>query len=136
MYSSSLSEGFEYLHSKQIIHCDFCCSNVLIDRKNAVKISDFGLAIVYSNNDDINCIRNKLTSSRQNSKQFQTKIRIKWTAPESLNGNNFTFKSDVWSYSIFLWELWYELNNSNLFFLTELNNLKLIGRLVVFHILE
>ena len=116
MYSSSLSEAFEYLHSKQIIHCDFCCSNVLIDRKNDVKISDFGLAIVYSNSDDINCKRNKLTSSRQNSKQFQTKIRIKWTAPESLNGNNFTFKSDVWSYSIFLWELWYELNNCNLFF--------------------
>lgn len=94
-YLSEICCAFEYLHSFQIVHCDLCASNVLIDRNKRAKLSDFGLAISLRNNNYV----------RTSKYHYPTKIRVKWSAPESLGGKNFSLKSDVWSFSIFLWEI-------------------------------
>lgn len=35
-----------------------------------------------------------------------TKYPVKWAAPEVINYNRFSTKSDVWSFGIILWEIW------------------------------
>lgn len=64
----------------------------MLDENKRAKICDFGLAISLKN-ENVHCLK------------YPTKIRIKWTAPESLNGRNFSVKSDVWSFSILLFEI-------------------------------
>ncbi|KHJ75044.1 protein tyrosine kinase [Oesophagostomum dentatum] len=89
-YASDVAVGLVYLHSKGCIHRDIACRNCLIDiKKNIVKISDFGL-----------------------SKQAEycrvphgEKLPIRWQAPEVIMTRIYTRKSDVYSYGIFLWEV-------------------------------
>lgn len=54
-----------------------------------MKISDFGLSRIGS--------EYKMKKGR--------KIPIKWTAPETIAALVYTQKSDVFSYSIFMWEV-------------------------------
>jgi serine/threonine protein kinase len=36
--------GLEYLHSKNVIHADLKCANILHDGQGNIKLSDFGAA--------------------------------------------------------------------------------------------
>ena len=82
------------------------------------KVSDFGLSISLKNESKLqqstsifsSCASLPFINPDNPSKPAlpvatATKIRIKWTAPECLNGRAFSVKSDVWSYSIFLFEV-------------------------------
>ena len=58
-----------------------------------MKIADFGLA------------RN-IQSDYYYKQQADGFFPIKWMSPESLTLNKITKESDVWSYSVLLWEIW------------------------------
>ena len=45
--------GLKYLHNKGIIHRDIAPDNIMIDKNNNVKITDFGLAAYYVKNESI-----------------------------------------------------------------------------------
>lgn len=65
--------------------------NVLIGENNMAKICDFGLARIIE--DDEYCPRQG------------TRFPVKWTAPEAIVYGRFSIKSDVWSFGIFIMEL-------------------------------
>ncbi|KAK3099579.1 hypothetical protein FSP39_006473 [Pinctada imbricata] len=91
-WAFQVARGMEYLASKKYIHRDLAARNVLLAEDNVVKICDFGLAK--------DCYKNP-----EYHKKGDGPVPVKWMAIESLTHRLYTSKSDVWSYGIFLWEL-------------------------------
>ena len=82
-----------YLEDRNFIHRDLAARNVLVGDNNDVKIADFGLARYLKEQNDVYAAREG------------SKFPIKWTAPEAALYNQFSVKSDVWSFGILLTEL-------------------------------
>ncbi|NWU98379.1 FLT3 kinase, partial [Upupa epops] len=91
-FSYQVAKGMEFLESKSCIHRDLAARNILVTHGKVVKICDFGLARDIVN--DSNYIV-----------RGNTRLPVKWMAPESLFERTYTIKSDVWSYGILLWEI-------------------------------
>ncbi|CAF1061366.1 unnamed protein product [Adineta steineri] len=90
--------GVNYLHqlSPAILHGDLKSANFLLERNYegySVKLCDFGVAQ----------IRNATT--RLTTANNQRSITLSWTAPEILNLEDYTEKSDIYSLGIVYWEL-------------------------------
>ncbi|XP_068654041.1 uncharacterized protein [Aristolochia californica] len=87
--------GMEYLHSKNIVHFDLKCDNLLVNLKDPLrpicKVGDFGLSKIK---------RNTLVSGG-------VRGTLPWMAPELLNGssNKVSEKVDVFSFGIVMWEV-------------------------------
>ncbi|KAL2235724.1 UNVERIFIED_CONTAM: putative serine/threonine-protein kinase SIS8 [Sesamum indicum] len=87
--------GMEYLHSKNIVHFDLKCDNLLVNLKDPsrpiCKVGDFGLSKIK---------RNTLVSGG-------VRGTLPWMAPELLNGssNKVSENVDVFTFGIVLWEI-------------------------------
>ena len=42
IFAKQIIEGLQYLHKEKIVHKDLKCSNIMLDSKCTVKLSDFG----------------------------------------------------------------------------------------------
>uniref|UniRef100_A0A1J3EC39 Serine/threonine-protein kinase CTR1 n=1 Tax=Noccaea caerulescens TaxID=107243 RepID=A0A1J3EC39_NOCCA len=87
--------GMEYLHSKNTVHFDLKCDNLLVNLKDPsrpiCKVGDFGLSKIK---------RSTLVSGG-------VRGTLPWMAPELLNGSStkVSEKVDVFSFGIVLWEI-------------------------------
>ncbi|KAK8957054.1 Serine/threonine-protein kinase EDR1 [Platanthera zijinensis] len=87
--------GMEYLHSKNIVHFDLKCDNLLVNLRDSqrpiCKVGDFGLSRIK---------RNTLVSGG-------VRGTLPWMAPELLNGcsTRVSEKVDVFSFGIVMWEI-------------------------------
>lgn len=81
-----------HLFEKKIIHRDLAARNILVQSMDCVKISDFGLAQVTDGGNYY---------IAQNSRD----LPIKWYSPETLKTMKYSFKSDVWSFGVTLFEM-------------------------------
>ena len=81
--------AMHYLGESGFIHRDLAARNVLVNKEFVCKVCDFGL----SQEAGIVSVKDE-------------KIPIRWTAPEAVVNGQFSTASDVWSFGIFMWELW------------------------------
>ncbi|KFB47569.1 hypothetical protein ZHAS_00015535 [Anopheles sinensis] len=91
-WATQIAGGMGYLSSKNVFHGDLAARNVLLCENNVVKIADFGLTREF----------NRVTHYK---KTRNDRVPFKWMALESIFEHVFSMKTDVWSYGVFLWEL-------------------------------
>ncbi|KAK3016835.1 hypothetical protein RJ639_006374 [Escallonia herrerae] len=88
--SKQVLKGMWYLHhEKHIIHRDLKPSNLLINHRGEVKITDFGVSAILAS-----------TSGQANT--FVGTYN--YMSPERIVGNNYGYRSDIWSLGLVLLE--------------------------------
>uniref|UniRef100_A0A671PY72 Tyrosine-protein kinase n=1 Tax=Sinocyclocheilus anshuiensis TaxID=1608454 RepID=A0A671PY72_9TELE len=89
-----VSEGMAYLESSNFIHRDLAARNCLVSEDNVVKISDFGMT--------------RFVLDDQYTSSFGSKFPVRWSSPEVIKFGKYSSKSDVWSFGVFMWEVYSE----------------------------
>ncbi|GFS16031.1 guanylate cyclase [Elysia marginata] len=87
-----VAQGLSYLHSLKYIHRDLACRNCLVHANKTVKIADFGLTRHVSSTDYYRFSRKGM-------------LPVRWTSPEALRDGIYSFKSDIWSYGVLVFEI-------------------------------
>jgi len=82
--------ALKHVHDRKIIHRDLKGQNIFLTKSDFVKLGDFGIARV-------------LSTTRENAK---TMVGTPYyLSPEIINGKAYSFKSDIWSLGVVLYEM-------------------------------
>jgi len=88
-YVNQIAEALQYAHDRNVIHRDVKPENMLLDKKNQIRLSDFGIAIVY-----------ETTSSPKTADKLGTPV---YMAPEQFQGKPM-YASDQYSLGVVVYE--------------------------------
>eukprot|EP01127_Copromyxa_protea_P009468 TRINITY_DN2242_c0_g1_i1.p1 TRINITY_DN2242_c0_g1~~TRINITY_DN2242_c0_g1_i1.p1 ORF type:complete len:350 (-),score=30.98 TRINITY_DN2242_c0_g1_i1:156-1205(-) len=84
LYTRQILSGLDYIHRRQIVHCDIKGANILIDNKGVIKLTDFGAS--------------KSLESVTAHKGFNSlRGTVYWMAPEVIRQSGYGRKADIWS---------------------------------------
>lgn len=100
-FARGICEALKYLETKKVVHQDLAARNCLLAAAPkapapaglSVKLADFGLATVAG-------------GGGGKAGKDGKRIPVKWSAPEALAKEEFSSKSDIWSFGVLLYEMW------------------------------
>ncbi|NBC26664.1 MAG: protein kinase [Bacteroidetes bacterium] len=90
-YAVQILKALKEAHSKEIIHRDIKCNNIMVTPDDRIKIMDFGLA--------------KLKGSDPVTRTGKTVGTITTMSPEQVRGEEADQRSDIWSFGVVLYEM-------------------------------
>ncbi len=90
-YAVQIGDALKEAHAKGIVHRDIKSENIMVDRKNQIKVMDFGLA--------------KLRGAMKLTRTSSTVGTLGYMAPEQLQGGEVDTRSDIFSFGVVLYEL-------------------------------
>ena len=90
-YFVQLADGLAHLHEKRVLHRDLKPENVFVCDRSTLKIGDFGISRVLS---------------LSVSELAQTVVGSPtYISPEIIHGQNYSYKTDVWSLGVMLYRI-------------------------------
>ena len=111
---TQILEGVRFIHSKQLIHRDLKPGNIFLDSNYNVKIGDFGLAKITKSKNQLEQLNNnqKYLFDIGNNDLMTYAIGTKYyCSPEQENSTHYTYKSDIFSLGIIIFEMFYYFNS-------------------------
>jgi TolB-like protein/Flp pilus assembly protein TadD len=90
-YALQMAEALLEAHNNGIIHRDIKSDNIMVNKRNQIKVMDFGLA--------------KLKGSIKLTKTSSTMGTAAYMAPEQARGEEVDHQSDIWSFGVVLYEM-------------------------------
>uniref|UniRef100_A0A6N2N5M7 non-specific serine/threonine protein kinase n=1 Tax=Salix viminalis TaxID=40686 RepID=A0A6N2N5M7_SALVM len=114
-----IAKGLNYLHEEKgskikIVHGNINAKNIFLDKTHAAKLSDFGLATIYNEEDPFAAIKARgsrcmgFCLGEKDLNEFEAERisrRRVYLAPEHALGKAITVKADVYSYGIVVLEI-------------------------------
>mmetsp|Transcript_37370 Transcript_37370/g.90831 ORF Transcript_37370/g.90831 Transcript_37370/m.90831 type:complete len:987 (-) Transcript_37370:55-3015(-) len=105
--SISIANAMTYLHSRRIIHRDLKPGNILCDGNVAggqftVKVTDFGIATTF---DDEYGDEPEQSSDYTPLDLTGETGTYRWMAPECIRHEKYSYRCDVYSFAVMMWQL-------------------------------
>ncbi|PAJ74526.1 serine/threonine protein kinase [Pseudoalteromonas sp. NBT06-2] len=101
---SQLSAGLAAAHKNGVIHCDLKPSNILINNQGELKITDFGIACLASN-ENHNKVIKKLEDESTKHDELKHYGCLLFMSPEQIKQQKVDYRSDIFSLGIIAYQL-------------------------------
>ncbi|KAL9644369.1 hypothetical protein ABK040_005827 [Willaertia magna] len=87
--------ALHFIHSRKVLHRDLKSQNIFLSENGNVKLGDFGIARVFDSSTGRTCEHLAQTT-------IGTPL---YMSPEQCNGSKYSYKSDIWSLGVILYEM-------------------------------
>ncbi len=101
-----LSSGLAAAHKNDVIHCDLKPNNILVNDQGLLKITDFGIALIANNENDLSADGNasvNAESSEGNEPMLYGSLL--YMSPEQIQKKSLDYRSDIFSFGIVAYQL-------------------------------
>ncbi|OUR82018.1 serine/threonine protein kinase [Colwellia psychrerythraea] len=97
-----LSAGLAAAHKNDVIHCDLKPTNILVNDQGQLKITDFGIALLASNESSANT---KIDDAQLDNTEGVQYGSLLYMSPEQIQKNAVDYRSDIFSFGIVAYQL-------------------------------